>query len=146
MRPKVFAVASVGVVVAGVMAMSAAGGSSSTKTLANRPSNTRLVTAARASALHLFSTFPSALGRKRKCVFAPGWGAPQHTKGSCATSITFVHTPAFLEAKVSFQEVWPRGEQSWTIIERWISAGSKKKKIQVLNTLWHGDIAGRLDK
>lgn len=146
MRRKALAVASIGVVVVGGLAMSAAGGRSSTKTLASRPSNARLVAAARASAPQLFSHFPSVLGGKRQCVLASGWGVHGHMRGTCTTTIKFVHTPAFLEAHVAFQEVWPRGEQRWTIIERWISAGDGKQKIQVLNTLWHGDIAGRLGK
>jgi hypothetical protein len=136
-------------VVVGALTVSAAGGSLK-KTLGpanTRPSNAELVAAARASAPHLFSTFPGVMGKKQQCVLSPGWGVNRRMHGACAMWITFVHTPAFPEAHVSFQEVWPRGAQTWTIIERWVTTGGgATQKIQVLNTLWHGDVAGRLGK
>ena len=135
-------------VVVGALTMSAASGSvKKTRVPANtRPPNSELVAAARASAPHLFSIFPSVMGKKQQCVISPGWGANRRMHGDCAMWITFVHTSAFPEAHVSFQEVWPRGEQTWTIIERWVPTGGATQKIQVLNTRWHGDIAGRLGK
>jgi hypothetical protein len=124
--------------------VSAAEGGSSRKTA--RPSNAQLVAAARASASHLFSIFPGVMGKKRRCVLSPGWGVTRRMPGVCAMWIKFVHTPAFVEAQVSFNETWPRGDQTWTVIERWVSTGGGAPKIQVLNTLWHGSIAGSLGR
>jgi len=135
-------------VVVGALTMSAASGSlKKTQVRANsRPPNSELVAAARASAPHLFSIFPSVMGKKQQCVISPGWSANRRMHGGCAMWIKFVHTPAFVEAHVSFMETWPRGDQTWTVIERWVSTGSGTQNIQVLATGWHGSIAGRLGK
>jgi hypothetical protein len=144
MRRRAFVVVSVGLVVMSVLTMSAAGGQSSRLRLSSRPSNAKFIAAARASAPHLFSIFPRVMGKKHPCVLARGWGVGGHVHGNCAMSIAIVHTPAGPEAHVSFQEVWPRGVQKWTVIELWGARARPTGRIMVVDTSWRGHSAGQL--
>jgi hypothetical protein len=138
MRRRAFVAVLAGLTAMSVLTISAADGGSSSLRNSGMPSNAEFLAVARASARHLFSAFPSRIGRKQSCVLGPGWGVSGRVHGGCATAIALVHTPAGPEAHVSFMAVWPSGQQTWTVIERWGKA-APTGKLQVLDTSWHGN-------